>query len=171
MALETLRDEIAGETEDQDALALASTYFQDGTAAIEAKDKTAAEKAISNLETLQSDLKAIYEVRVVYGPNVERSGVFRIPDDAPLTRNYYLIVEAVDPAGRKLTVPVRSEEDGKVKRATIWGQRVSQDAFTAVAEDKSDDQIIQNATIGQKSAGELAPNYRVKTPGGAILEW
>jgi hypothetical protein len=97
--------------------------------------------------------------------------VFRIPDDVPGARNFYLIVEAVDPAGRLVTVPVSSEEDRRTARVTRWGQRVSEEVFNRVAADKGDDQIIQEAVIGLKRAGYLAPQYTVDIPGGAILEW
>jgi hypothetical protein len=89
----------------------------------------------------------------------------------PGGRNYYLIVEAVDPAGRLVEVPVSSEEDRRSDRVTRWGQRVSEAVFQSVADDKGDDQIIQNSVIGRKSQGYLSPQYTVETPGGAILEW
>ena len=154
-----------GATLQADALLAASRK------AVAAGDAKAARAAVDDLTTLQGDLTAIYQVRVVYGPGEEYTGVFRIPDDVPGARNYYLIVEAVDPAGRLVEVPVTSEEDRRSDRVTRWGQRVSEDVFNGVAADKGDDQIIQNAVIGQKATGYLSPQYTVETPGGAILEW
>lgn len=150
---------------------LAATYLLDGQAAITARDVGKAESAISSLNQLKADLSISYDVRVVYGPGEPRSGIFRIPDDAPNARNYYLIVEAVDPAGRLVEVEIESEEDRKTERVTRWGQRVSETAFNTIASDKRDDQIIQNAVIGTKAVGTLSPTYSVATPGGAILEW
>ena len=150
---------------------LAATYLRDGEVALAARDVEKTEAAISSLNLLRSDLSMSYEVRVVYGPGEPRSGLFRIPDDAPNARNYYLIVEAVDPAGRLVEVEIESEEDRKTERVSRWGQRVSESAFNAVASDKKDDQIIQNAVIGRKAVGTLSPSYSVATPGGAILEW
>jgi hypothetical protein len=143
----------------------------DADRAIAAGDVTAARVARDGLALLQQDLAAVYDVRVVYGPGEARSGVFRIPEDVPGGRNYYLIVEAVDPAGRLVEVPVASEEDRRSDRVTRWGQRVSEAVFQSVADDKGDDQIIQNSVIGRKSQGYLSPQYTVDTPGGAILEW
>lgn len=143
----------------------------DADRAIAAGDVTAARMARDSLALLQQDLAAVYDVRVVYGPGEARSGVFRIPEDVPGGRNYYLIVEAVDPAGRVVEVPVASEEDRRSDRVTRWGQRVSETVFQSVADDKGDDQIIQNSVIGRKSQGYLSPQYTVDTPGGAILEW
>lgn len=156
----------------EDAAALqADALLADGRKAIAAGDAKAARTAVDGLKTLQGDLTAIYQVRVVYGPGEEYTGVFRIPDDVPGARNYYLLVEAVDPAGRLVEVPVTSEEDRRSERVSRWGQRVSEDVFNGVAADKGDDQIIQNAVIGQKTTGYLSPQYTVETPGGAILEW
>lgn len=150
---------------------LADTYFADGQNAIARSDLSSAQAAIENLNLLQSDLSVSYDVRVVYGPGEPRSGIFRIPDDAPSTRNYYLIVEAIDAAGRSVAVPLESEETRQIKRVSRWAQRVSETAFNEVASDKLDDQIIQNAVIGRKTVGAYAPTYSVATPGGVILEW
>lgn len=143
----------------------------DADRAIATGDVEAARAARDGLALLQQDLAAVYDVRVVYGPGEARSGVFRIPEDVPGGRNYYLIVEAVDPAGRLVEVPVSSEEDRRSDRVTRWGQRVSEAVFQSVANDKGDDQIIQNSVIGRKLQGYLSPQYTVDTPGGAILEW
>ncbi len=149
----------------------ADSLLSEGRTAIAAGDVKAARGAVEGLRTLQADIAAIYQVRVVYGQGEEYTGVFRIPDDVPGGRNYYLIVEAVDPAGRLVEVPVTSEEDRKSDRVSRWGQRVSEAVFNGVAADKGDDQIVQDAVIGVKSAGYLSPQYTVETPGGAILEW
>lgn len=143
----------------------------EGERAIAAGDVKAGRVARDGLALLQGDVSAAYEVRVVYGPSEARSGVFRIPEDVPGGRNYYLIVEAVDATGALVEVPVTSEEDRRSARVTRWGQRVSEVVFQAVADDKGDDQIIQNSVIGRKSPGYLLPEYSVETPGGAILEW
>ena len=150
--------------------ARAAALYREGLMATEAGDREEARAAITELGELKSDLDAVYAVRIVSRPG-EFSGVFRIPDDAPDTRNYYLIVEAVDAVGNVLEVPVISEETQARLRVSRWGQRVSQAVFDRVAADKADDQIIQNAVIGEKAAGALAPTYSVATPGGAIVEW
>ena len=171
LELETHRADILAVLLSDDANQLAETLFRDGQMALDARNQSEAQAAIAQLEQLKTDLFLSYDVRIVYGPGEPRSGIFRIPDDTPTARNYYLIVEAVDPAGRLVEVEINSEEDRKTERVTRWGQRVSEGAFNAVAADKRDDQIIQNAVIGSKSVGMLDPTYTVPTPGGAILEW
>lgn len=149
----------------------AEALFLDGQRALAAADLDAARAARDRLRVLKDDLSAIYQVRVVYGPGEDYTGVFRVPDDVPGARNYYLIVESVDPSGGLIEVPISSEEDRRSDRVTRWGQRVSEAVFYSVAADKSDDQIVQNSVIGQKRTGYLSPQYTVETPGGAILEW
>jgi hypothetical protein len=169
--LARLHEEIATTALEDAARLQSDALYSDGLRAIASRDVDAARKARSDLATLQGDLGAIYQVRVVYGPGEEYTGVYRVPEDAPDGRNYYLIVEAVTPSGGLVEVPVTSEEDRRSARVTRWGQRVAEDVFNAVAADKRDDQIVQNDVIGQKPAGYLSPQYTVETAGGAILEW
>ena len=169
--LTRLHSEISAVVLEGSAKLQADALLTEGRRAAASGDVKAARAAVDGLNTLQADLGAIYQVRVVYGPGEEYTGVFRIPDDVPGARNYYLIVEAVDPAGRLVEVPVTSEEDRRSDRVSRWGQRVSEPVFNSVAADKGDDQIVQNAVVGQKAAGYISPQYTVDTPGGAILEW
>lgn len=162
---------IAGIALEDAARLKADALKAEGERAIADGDVKAARAARDALALLQRDVSAAYEVRVVYGPKEARSGVFRIPEDVPGGRNYYLIVEAVDANGGLVEVPVTSEEDRRSARVTRWGQRVSEAVFQSVADDKGDDQIIQHSVIGRKPAGYLSPQYSVETPGGAILEW
>jgi len=169
--LTRLHGEVSAVALEDAAKLQADGLLAEGKRAIAAGDAKGARGAVEGLAALQADLGAIYQVRVVYGPGEEYTGVFRIPDDVPGARNYYLIVEAVDPSGRLVEVPVTSEEDRKSARVSRWGQRVAEAVFYGVAADKGDDQIVQNSVIGQKTTGYLSPQYTVETPGGAILEW
>ena len=146
------------------------TTYQNGTDAARNGDITQARAALSTLEDLKSDLSKTLSIRVLSEPG-ERSGVFRIPDDVPDARNYYLIVEAVDAGGTVASLEIASEEDRSVKRVKRWGVRVTEGEFNRIAADKQDDQIIQNAVIGSKSRGALVPTYTVNTAGGNIVEW
>ena len=152
-ALVRLHREVSAAALEEKAKLQADGLLADGQRAIAAGDARAARSVVDGLDTLQADLGAIYQVRVVYGPGEEYTGVFRIPEDVPGARNYYLIVEAVDPSGRLVEVAVTSEEDRRSDRVSRWGQRVSEAVFNDVAADKGDDQIVQNSVIGQKWAG------------------
>lgn len=153
------------------ALALSATHAADARRALVSGNKEEALVALGKLEQLRDELSTTYEVRVVYGPTEPRSGVFRLNDDAPGNSNYYLIVEAIDPAGRRVERAVTNQETNVTRRTSRWGQEVSEADFNRIAADKRDDLIIQDAVIGQKLVGQIDPVFTVDTTGGAILEW
>ena len=146
------------------------TTYQDGISAIAEDDAKGARASIDKVLVLQRDLERDLTIRVVSRPG-ERSGIFRIPNDMPDQRNYYLIVEAVDASGRPASLEIASEEDQSFGRTRKWAVRVPEGEYNRIAADKQDDQIIQNSVIGRKPRGQLAPSYTIPTAGGAIREW
>lgn len=147
------------------------SLYRNGETAIKNNDANKATNMSSNLEQLTLDLEQEYSLRIISRPG-EMSGVFRLNDDGGAeVRNYYLIVEGLTASREKVEVSITSEEDQTVKRVTQWGVRVPVEEFQRVAEDKRDDQIIQNAIIGQKKRGFLLPDYSIETSGGTIVDW
>ena len=156
--------------QDDAARRLAQRVVDNGEAALDAKDSDAARKAIAQLTQLEKQLAQAYVIQVVNRPDA-RSGVWRIPDVNQDARNYYLIVEAIDASGERLSVPVTSEESGDTDVVTSWGLRVDEGTFDAVRRDKQDDGIIENDRVGYKKRGHLEPDYEMPTSGGAITRW
>lgn len=148
----------------------AADLLGDGRLALTANDTGAARAAIGELDGLHATLVQEYELRVRSEPG-QLSGVWRIPDTNADAQNFYLIVEAIDAGGRRLTLPIRNEESGKIDRVSVWGQRVDEATFQAVARDKQDDGIIQNAVIGEKRRGQLEPELKAGVLQGAITRW
>ncbi len=138
--------------------------------ALAREDYAGARSAIAALDELQAALQREYELRVVSRPG-QLSGVWRVPDDNPDAQNFYLIVEAVDSRGDRLTLPIRSEENGRIARVAAWGQRVDEARFRATASDKQDDGIIQDDVIGTKRRGALDAELRPGVLDGAITDW
>ena len=101
----------------------------------------------------------------------EITGVWRRPPGNSQARNYYLIVEAIAPDGRKLSLPVRNEETGATETVAKFGVRVPQRVFEAVAQDKRDDGIVQRNRFGVKRRGTLAVDYQMPFEGGFITKW
>ncbi|HLU82896.1 MAG TPA: DUF6384 family protein [Trueperaceae bacterium] len=166
--LQTTRAQIVAVSEDGAASAQAATLFQQSQVAL---DRGAYGEARTDLESLQAiltQLQRSYTLRIVTNPE---TGVWRVPDINTGARNYYLIVEAIDANGRRVTLPIRSEEDGQVRNVSSWGLRVDEATFFSVADDKSDDGIIQNDVFGTKSVGQLEPEYSFPTTGAAITSW
>jgi len=157
-------------TQNAEVLADARAMMAGGEAAVAQRDFDSARTAVTDLRTLADRLQATYEVRIVSRPG-EQSGVWRVPDDNPNARNFYLIVEAVTPNGRTLRVPITNEEDGRTRAVNAWGLRVDEATFERVAADKRDDGIIQAGVVGTKPRGELTPQYTVPATGAAITEW
>jgi hypothetical protein len=147
-----------------------NTLAADGRAALAAGDATEVRAAISQLAALRAKLVQQYVLRIVSRPG-ERSGFFRIPDINQNSRNYYLIVEAIAPDGRVLSMPILNEENGKIETVTKWGVRVPQSTFDAVRRDKEDDGIIENNRLGEKKRGALGPDYLMPVLRGTITRW
>ncbi len=160
-------DDIAKETK---AKKLATQLHQAGVTALQKGDIDTARIRLSDLKDLLDQLQQDYVLKIVSRPG-ERSGIWRYPEANSKARNYYLIVEAIDRKGRKLKLPVTSEEDGKIREVSKWAVRVGASAYNRVAADKQDDGIIQNNIVGIKRAGYLKPEYQINTTGQAITQW
>lgn len=168
--LTAVYEDIQEITTSEEALSGAGAIMQDGRDALSREDADAAREALSSLEALRALLNVQYSLQIVNRPD-ELSGVWRVPDVNTNSRNYYLIVEAVDRSGRVVAIPVRNEETGNTQTVSTWGLRVDQNTFEAVADDKLDDGIIQNNIVGEKPRGALKPEYTIPTSGGAITAW
>ena len=142
----------------------------DAQAALAAGDAMEVRAAISQLAALRNKLVQQYVLRIVSRPG-ERSGFFRVPEVNQNSRNYYLIVEAIAPDGKVLSMPILNEENGKVETVAKWGVRVPQNTFDAVRRDKQDDGIIENNRLGEKKRGALRPDYLMPVLGGTITKW
>lgn len=138
--------------------------------AVQERDRGEARLQIATLRDLNEQLGLQYNLRIVSRPG-EDTGFYRIPDDVPNGRNYYIVVEPVAPDGRVVTAPVTSEETQATKSVDKWAQRVTEETFNRVADDKSADQIVQDDILGVKPRGELTPQFRMPVAGGAITEW
>ena len=157
-------------TQDDAVLGDARALVAAGEAAIADGDYGAARTAVADLRGLSAQLQQQYEIRIVSRQGV-RSGTTRIPDENRFAENFYVIVEAVAPDGRALTLPITSEEDGRTRRVAMWGLRVDEAVYESVRADKQNDGIVNDAVVGAKRRGVLEPEYSVATTGAAITEW
>jgi hypothetical protein len=145
-------------------------YLGAGQSALRNDDTEGARSALRALELALTTLGQEYILRIVNRTG-EQTGVWRVPDLNTGARNRYILVEAVDPTGRVLRVPIRNEETRETETVAVWGLRVDEETFNAVARDKLDDGIIERDRFGYKARGELVPRYDMPTPGGAITRW
>jgi hypothetical protein len=164
------RDRILSEAREDKAKRKAEALYKDAMAAVSRNDAAAVAKGYAGLRQLYARLTQQYTLRIVSRQGV-RSGVWRVPQNNPNARNYYLIVEAVTPEGKRLSLPITSEEDGKARTVDKWGLRVKAAVFEQVKRDKMDDGIINRNLVGVKKRGYLTPQYSIPTTGGAITQW
>jgi hypothetical protein len=168
--LGTLYTAIDAETDKADILQQAAQLRDAGLAAAKAGQAPVARKAQSDLSALLAELRLAYEIRIV-SRSGEMSGIWRIPRVNPDSRNYYLVVEAIDDSSDIVERTILNEETGKRETVRKWAIRVSKSVFDKVQADKLDDGIIQNAVIGVKARGEIEEHWRVDIRGGALTQW
>ena len=168
--MDALYQAVFEETKVQQAVNEAEELRTRGKSAASEGDRAAAESAIAGLTTLRDTLRQNYSIKVVNRPDVQ-SGVWTIPEVNTEATNYYLIVEALDPEGRALSLPILNEENGQTETASVWGVRVPESVYDSVAADKQDDGIIQRNVVGLKQYGFLDVDYVIPVLGGAITQW
>lgn len=155
---------------DEAAKQKANALLADGERLIRSGDRVGAKKAGEELAALRDELTREYTLTIVSRPG-ESTGVWRRPPGNSTARNYYIIVEAIGPDGRKLSLPIRNEESGTTETVTKFGVRVPQNVFETVAQDKRDDGIVQRNRLGIKRRGVLAIDYQMPFEGGFITKW
>ncbi|QFT31317.1 DUF6384 family protein [Roseibium porphyridii] len=157
-------------TENADIEAEAARLAEDGRLALSDGKNDAAFKAESDLRQLAANLQEVFEVRIISRQGVP-TGITRIPETNPETENYYIVVEAIDPDGNIINRSIVSEENSEAVSVDKWGQRVSQNIYDAVRQDKLEDGIVQNGKLGEKRRGELNIKWRSGVQDGAITQW
>ena len=171
--LATLQKEIEAETSQSGQTALSSgiaSTVRRGLAAARAGNLNEARTARTSLENRLAKLRAEYTVRIVSNKG-ELSGLWRIPKVNRRTRNYYLVVEAIDQRGNIVPQTVLNEETGKTETVKKWAVRVPRSVLQRVRDDKADDGIINTRRVGDKKRGYLEPDWRIDVSGGAITKW
>lgn len=168
--MDALYDTIFEETKVQQAVVQAESLRTRGQTFAAEGNRTAAERAVADLTALRDQLRQEYTLQIVNRPDTQ-SGFWTFPEINTAATNYYIVVEAVDPDGGKLSLPIRNEENGQIEVVDTWGVRVPETVYRAVAADKQDDGIIQSNEVGRKSDGFLDVEYSVPVLGGAVTRW
>lgn len=166
----SLMQQIETESKSPEALAEARQLAESARAAATGRDSQAAKTAEDGLKAMLAELRAAYDIRIVNRQG-EITGLWRVPRVNPLSRNYYLVVEAIDASGKAVPQDILNEETGQRESVTKWAVRVPKSVFDEVQADKLDDGIIQNAVIGSKARGEPKPQWRREIAGGALTRW
>ena len=168
--MDALYQTIFEETKVQQAVGDADAIRSRGKAAATEGNRAGAEQAIGSLTALRDRLRQEYTVRIVNREG-QKTGFWTFPEINTAATNYYVVVEAVDPQGNALTLPVTNEENGQTENVSIWGVRVPEATYRAVEADKRDDGIVQRSTLGLKEFGFLDVDWAMPVLGGAVTRW
>ena len=168
--MDALYQTIYEETKVQQAVTEADALRTRGKALAVEGNRPAALQAIADMTALRDRLRAQYTLKIV-SKEGERSAFWREPPTNPDGMNFYLIVQAIGPDGKALTLPVTNEETGLTENVATWGVRVPENTYRAVENDKRDDGIIERSTLGIKDYGFLEPDYVFPVLGGAVTKW
>jgi len=168
--MDALRETIFEETKVQQAVVQADALVARGKASAQEGNRAGAVEAVESLTALRDQLRQEYVLRVVNRPDVQ-SGFWTFPEINTAATNYYIVVEALAPDGQVLSLPILNEETGETETVPIWGVRVPESVYNAVAADKRDDGIIQANEVGRKSDGFLDVEYLMPVQGGAVTRW
>lgn len=168
--MDGLYQSIFDETKVQQAVVDAQAIRTRGKAFAAEGNRAGAEEAVTQLTALRDQLRQEYTLRVVNRAD-EQSGFWTIPEVNTAATNYYIVVEALDAAGKTLSLPILNEENGETEVVSSWGLRVPESVYDRVAADKRDDGIIQINEVGRKSDGFLEVEYNMPVLGGAVTRW
>ncbi|WIY53304.1 DUF6384 family protein [Devosia sp. YIM 151766] len=168
--MDALYQTIYEETKVQQAVVQADALLARGKTLAAEGNREGAEDAIERLTALRDQLRQQYALRVVNRQDVQ-SGFWTFPEVNTDATNYYIVVEALDPDGKALSLPILNEESGQTEIVAMWGVRVPETVYNAVAADKQDDGIIQGNLVGRKSDGFLDVEYLMPVMGGAVTQW
>ncbi|BBF91976.1 DUF6384 family protein [Blastochloris tepida] len=167
--LAATRDAVYAEAIDAAARQRADALFTRGRAALDRGDAAEARTAAADLDRLVVQLRQEYELRIAGRPE-DRTGIYR---EHPSYKGhaFYLVVDAVDPQGNPVKLPIRNDETNKVETVSRFAVRVSQATYEAVRDDKVRNGIVQNVRLGEKRRGTLETVYRVPVLEGRITSW
>jgi hypothetical protein len=168
--MDVLYETIFQETKVQQASIEAEEQRTRGKVAAGEGNREGALAAIAGLTAIRDQLRQEYNLRIVNREGVQ-SGFWTFPEINTEAANYYVVVEALDPGGQVLSLPIRNEENGQVETVSTWGVRVPESVYRSVEADKRDDGIIQRNIVGIKQYGFLDVNYTVPVLGGAVTRW
>jgi len=147
----------------------ADAVLAQGRIALDRGNAAEARNALAELDTLASTLRQDYALRIAGRPQ-DQTGFFR-EHPSFAGRAYYIVVDAVDAAGKPVPLSVRNDETGKTETVSRFAVRVPESTFQQVRADKARNGIVQNARMAEKRRGYLEPDFLMPALEGRITSW
>ncbi|WP_342360682.1 DUF6384 family protein [Terrarubrum flagellatum] len=167
--LAAARQAIATEAKVPEAKQRAEAVVAQGVAALERADAPGARAALTELDRIATTLRQEYVLRIAGRPE-DQTGFYR---EHPSFRGraYFVVVDAVDPQGRAVKLPIRNDETNQTETVSRFAVRVPQETFDAVRSDKARNGIVQNTRMAEKQRGYLEPDFKMQALEGRITRW
>jgi hypothetical protein len=147
----------------------ADAILAQGRAALDRRNAADARAAVGELDRLAAALRQEYVLRIAGRPQ-DQTGFFR---EHPRFqgRAYFIVVDALDPSGKPVELPIRNDETNTTETVSRFAVRVPTETFEAVRSDKARNGIVQNARLAEKRRGSIEPEFRMPVLDGRITRW
>ncbi len=121
----------------------------------------------AQLRKLEARLKDRFDLRVA-SPTGGESAISLSWEDDEGARDpeFYLIVEAVDDAGRPVKVRIRDAETGNESDVSRWAELVPEEVYARLANDKQSDGVLDERRFGIKRRGSEEIQVLIANPDG-----
>lgn len=160
---------VTAEAQVPDARQRADVIRAQAQSALDRGNAVEARAGVSELDRLATALRQDYTLRIAGRPEDE-TGFYR-EHPSFQGRAYFVVVDAVDSAGKPVMLPIRNDETNQVESVSRFAVRVPIATFNAVRNDKSANGIVQSARLAEKRRGYLEPEYAMPVLDGRITRW
>ncbi|MGE0120619.1 MAG: DUF6384 family protein [Dongiaceae bacterium] len=167
--LTAAHEAVAAEARVPAARERADAILAQGQAALDRGSAEEARAALADLDQLAAALRQEYVLRIAGRPE-DQTGFYR-EHPSFQGRAYFIVVDAVDPAGNPVRLPIRNDETNETETVSRFAVRVPIETFEAVRDDKSRNGIVQNGRMAEKRRGFLEPEFRMPVLEGRITAW
>ena len=167
--LEAAHQAVIAEAQVNEARQRADAVRAEGEAAIQRGNAQEARAAVAELDEIASLLRQEYTLRIAGRPE-DDTGFFR-EHPSFQGRAYFVVVDATNPRGLPVRLPVRNDETNETETVSRFAVRVPIATFNQVRNDKAANGIVQNAELGTKQRGYLEPEFKMPVLPGRITRW
>jgi hypothetical protein len=101
----------------------------------------------------------------------EKAGFWRKRGNDDSTKEWFVIVEAVDADGKTFEVPVKSADTQQIKPVAKFALQVSERDFMRMSDELLKDKALKDPVIGNAATKTTQPTWSVATTGTMLTEW